>query len=115
MVNSARHFVLVLMVAVQAIGGTWALAPMPAMTEQAMVEPMPCHDDGSATSEMSCCDDPDECRCIAGCVGVVAALVSRPTAFTGFATQPLATTPIVREPPPMPPDRLFRPPVVLLI
>lgn len=112
--TTLRAFVLVLIVLIEALSSAWAFAPMPVMTEQAAVEAMPCHDEGSVSFEMSCCDDPSDCHCIAGCFGTVAALVPRAVSLSGFADQPLSATPAVRKPLPALPDRLFRPPAVLL-
>lgn len=113
--TTRRALVLVFIVLIQALSSAWAFAPMPLMTEQAAVEAMPCHDDESEASEMSCCDGPGECRCIAGCFGTVAALVPVSAAIAGFDTQPFSATSAVREPLPALPDRLLRPPAVLLI
>lgn len=109
-----RAFLLILVVLVEGLGSAWAMAPTAAAPRQTMNQAMPCHDGGSMPSKMTCCKDRSDCHCSPNCFGAMAAMAPLLSAIDGFAAPAFVKIPAVAALLPAHPDRLLRPPAVLL-
>ncbi|WP_341921525.1 hypothetical protein [Hydrocarboniphaga effusa] len=115
MPKSIRAFLLILVVLVEGLSSALAMAPMKAMSEQTVVETMPCHDQASVPAKMPCCDDQkSDCHCNPNCFGALTALAPLLSAIDGFVPSRFEKSPAAVALPPVRPDRLLRPPAVLL-
>lgn len=110
-----KALLLILVVLVEGLGSALSMAPTIAMPEQTAVKAMPCHDPVSMPAKMPCCDDQkSDCHCDPNCFGVLTVLAPPISAIDGFVLSRFEKIPAVVALPPARPDRLLRPPAVLL-